>query len=46
MHRRKNGRSSFGVLDDVRGTLSLLDIPFTDINNIVMSPNSILTGFV
>ncbi|KAG5543404.1 hypothetical protein RHGRI_016217 [Rhododendron griersonianum] len=31
---RKNGRSSFGVLDDVHSILSLLDIPFTDINNI------------
>ncbi|XP_058221016.1 uncharacterized protein LOC131331166 isoform X1 [Rhododendron vialii] len=31
---RKNGRSSFGVLDDVHSTLSLLDIPFTDVNNI------------
>ncbi|KAG5543403.1 hypothetical protein RHGRI_016216 [Rhododendron griersonianum] len=31
---RKNGRSSFGILDDVHSTVSLLDIPFTDINNI------------
>ncbi|KAH7850529.1 hypothetical protein Vadar_034398 [Vaccinium darrowii] len=31
---RKNGRSSFGVLDEVHSTLSPLDIPFTDINNI------------
>ncbi|XP_057469014.1 uncharacterized protein LOC130758197 [Actinidia eriantha] len=32
---RQNGRSSFGILDDVHSTLSLLDLPFTDINNII-----------
>jgi dipeptidyl aminopeptidase/acylaminoacyl peptidase len=31
---RQNGRSYLGVLDDVQGSLSLLDIPFTDIDNI------------
>ncbi|CAL5383675.1 unnamed protein product [Camellia sinensis] len=31
---RQNGKSSFGILDDVHSTLSLFDIPFTDINNI------------
>lgn len=31
---RQNGRSYLGVLDDVNGLCSLLDIPFTDIDNI------------
>ncbi|KAK1554086.1 hypothetical protein Q3G72_007691 [Acer saccharum] len=31
---RQNGRSYLGILDDVEGSLSLLDIPFTDIDNI------------
>ncbi|KAB5568941.1 hypothetical protein DKX38_002734 [Salix brachista] len=31
---RKNGRSFLGILDDVQSSLSLLDIPFTDIDNI------------
>lgn len=34
---RQNGRSHFGILDDVESSFSLLDIPFTDINNIVGS---------
>lgn len=34
---RQNGRSYLGILDDVQNCLSLLDIPFTDINNIVGS---------
>ncbi|KAF9687591.1 hypothetical protein SADUNF_Sadunf02G0109300 [Salix dunnii] len=33
---RKNGRSFLGILDDVQSSLSLLDIPFTDIDNIVL----------
>ncbi|PON45873.1 Peptidase S9, prolyl oligopeptidase, catalytic domain containing protein [Parasponia andersonii] len=31
---RQKGRSYLGIVDDVQGTISLLDIPFTDINNI------------
>ncbi|CAK7347594.1 unnamed protein product [Dovyalis caffra] len=31
---RQNGRSFLGILDDVQSSLSLLDIPFTDIDNI------------
>ncbi|XP_044475519.1 uncharacterized protein LOC123203274 isoform X2 [Mangifera indica] len=31
---RQNGRSYLGVLDDAEGSISLLDIPFTDIDNI------------
>ncbi|KAJ4701806.1 putative Acylamino-acid-releasing enzyme [Melia azedarach] len=31
---RQNGKSFLGILDDVGGSLSLLDIPFTDIDNI------------
>ncbi|XVE94834.1 hypothetical protein REPUB_Repub02eG0044000 [Reevesia pubescens] len=31
---RQNGRSYLGILDDVQGSISLLDIPFTDIDNI------------
>lgn len=33
---RKNGRSYLGILDDVESSLFLLNIPFTDINNIVL----------
>ncbi|KAL6212497.1 hypothetical protein ACLB2K_017717 [Fragaria x ananassa] len=33
---RKRGRSYLGILDDVEGSLSLLSIPFTDINNITL----------
>ena len=36
---RQNGRSYLGILDVVNGSLSALDIPFTDINNIVPSKN-------
>lgn len=32
---RQNGRSYLGILDDAQHSLSLLDIPFTDIDNIV-----------
>ena len=32
---RQNGRSYIGILDAVQSSLSLLDTPFTDINNIV-----------
>ncbi|GAV69030.1 Peptidase_S9 domain-containing protein [Cephalotus follicularis] len=31
---RQNGRSYLGILDDGQSSLSLLDIPFTDIDNI------------
>ncbi|XVE70004.1 hypothetical protein DITRI_Ditri10aG0036900 [Diplodiscus trichospermus] len=31
---RQNGRSYLGVLDDAQGSISLLDIPFTDVDNI------------
>ncbi|GLT47022.1 hypothetical protein SLA2020_207440 [Shorea laevis] len=31
---RQNGRSYLGILDDAQHSLSLLDIPFTDIDNI------------
>jgi len=33
---RQNGRSFLGILDDVQSSLSLLDIPFTDINHMVL----------
>lgn len=33
---RQNGRSYLGILDDAQSSLSLLDIPFTDINNITL----------
>lgn len=36
---RKKGRSYLGVLDDVQSSLSPLEIPFTDINNIVFGGN-------
>ncbi|XP_050365718.1 uncharacterized protein LOC126784289 [Argentina anserina] len=38
---RKSGRSYLGILDDVEGSLSLLSIPFTDINNITLGINSL-----
>ncbi|RWR79336.1 Peptidase S9 [Cinnamomum micranthum f. kanehirae] len=38
---RQNGRSYLGILDDVESSFSLLDIPFTDINNIVSAPHSL-----
>ncbi|XVF74166.1 hypothetical protein PTKIN_Ptkin13bG0038400 [Pterospermum kingtungense] len=31
---RQNGRSYLGILDDIQGSISLLDIPFTDMDNI------------
>ncbi|KAL5579915.1 hypothetical protein UlMin_012357 [Ulmus minor] len=31
---KQKGRSYLGILDDVQHTMSLLDVPFTDINNI------------
>ncbi|KAJ0985726.1 hypothetical protein J5N97_004082 [Dioscorea zingiberensis] len=33
---RKNGRSYLGILDNSESTFSVLDIPFTDIDNIVV----------
>ncbi|XP_058088673.1 uncharacterized protein LOC131235501 [Magnolia sinica] len=36
---RQNGRSYLGILDDVQNTLSLLDVPFTDISNIIAGPS-------
>lgn len=33
---RQNGRSYLGIVDDVQGALSLLNIPYTDIDNIVL----------
>ncbi|GAB4839349.1 hypothetical protein Ancab_028876, partial [Ancistrocladus abbreviatus] len=36
---RQNGRSYLGVLDDAQSSLHLLDIPFTDINNITLGRN-------
>ncbi|KAL5558604.1 hypothetical protein UlMin_034815 [Ulmus minor] len=32
---RQKGRSYLGILDDAQHTISLLDVPFTDINNII-----------
>ncbi|KAE8100622.1 hypothetical protein FH972_018505 [Carpinus fangiana] len=34
---RQNGRSYLAILDDVQSSLSLLEIPFTDIDNLVLS---------
>ncbi|GMN24668.1 hypothetical protein TIFTF001_040607 [Ficus carica] len=34
---RQKGRSYLGILDDVQSTISLLDIPFTDIDNIILA---------
>lgn len=36
---REKGRSYLGVLDDAQSSLSLLDIPFTDISNITFGRN-------
>ncbi|XP_021722624.1 uncharacterized protein LOC110690106 [Chenopodium quinoa] len=36
---RLKGRSYIGVLDDAQSSLSLLDIPFTDISNITLGSN-------
>lgn len=33
---RQNGRSYLGILDDVQISLSVLNIPFTDTDNIVL----------
>lgn len=42
---RMNGRSYLGVLDVEQNKLSLLDTPFTDINNIVTNYDSITESF-
>ncbi|KAL5992680.1 hypothetical protein ACLOJK_013599 [Asimina triloba] len=36
---RQNGQSYLGVLDDFQKKLSLLDVPFTDIRNIIAGPS-------
>ncbi|KAL6216539.1 hypothetical protein ACLB2K_009762 [Fragaria x ananassa] len=36
---RQNGKSYLGIVDDVQGSLSLLNIPFTDIDNITLGIN-------
>ncbi|KAH9624638.1 hypothetical protein KSS87_000793 [Heliosperma pusillum] len=36
---RKKGRSYLGILDDAQSRLTIIDIPFTDINNIVSGSN-------
>ncbi|VVA24792.1 PREDICTED: S9 family peptidase [Prunus dulcis] len=36
---RENGRSYLGILDDVQGSFSVLNIPFTDIDNITLGIN-------
>ncbi|KAM1134065.1 hypothetical protein ACFX19_043945 [Malus domestica] len=36
---RQKGRSYLGILDDVHGSLSLLNTPFTDIDNITLGIN-------
>lgn len=33
---RQNGRSYLGILDDVQGSFSVLNIPFMDIDDIVL----------
>ncbi|KAG6608495.1 Dipeptidyl aminopeptidase BIII, partial [Cucurbita argyrosperma subsp. sororia] len=38
---RQHGRSYLGVLDEAQSSLSLLDIPFTDINNIALGRDCI-----
>ncbi|XP_060187216.1 uncharacterized protein LOC132616664 isoform X1 [Lycium barbarum] len=38
---RENGKSYLGVLDVTQGKVSVLDIPFTDINNITSGVNSL-----
>ncbi|XP_047322461.1 uncharacterized protein LOC124926309 [Impatiens glandulifera] len=38
---RKNGRSFVGILDDTKNTLTPLDIPFTDTNNIALGVNEL-----
>ncbi|XP_038715564.1 uncharacterized protein LOC120009168 [Tripterygium wilfordii] len=39
---RRNGRSYLGILDDAHSSLSVLDIPLTDMNNIITSGNRCL----
>ncbi|XP_021819383.1 uncharacterized protein LOC110761254 isoform X2 [Prunus avium] len=36
---RQNGRSYLGILDDVQSSFSVLNIPFTDIDNITLGIN-------
>ncbi|XP_077212900.1 dipeptidyl-peptidase 5-like isoform X2 [Tasmannia lanceolata] len=36
---RQNGQSYFGILDDVQNSITLLDVPFTDISNIMSGPS-------
>ncbi|KAL5706033.1 hypothetical protein ACHQM5_024248 [Ranunculus cassubicifolius] len=38
---RQNGKSYLAILDDAQKSLSVLDVPFTDMNNIVSGPNCI-----
>ncbi|OUZ99806.1 Peptidase S9 [Macleaya cordata] len=38
---RQNGRSYLGILDDAQNSLTLLDVPFTDVKNIVSGGNCI-----
>lgn len=38
-HYRLNGKSYLGILDATQSKLSLLDIPFTDINNLISGPD-------
>ncbi|KAL8166044.1 LOW QUALITY PROTEIN: hypothetical protein V2J09_007543 [Rumex salicifolius] len=39
MEAEQKGRSCFGILNDANGSLSLVDIPFTDINSITLGNN-------
>ncbi|BBG95280.1 alpha/beta-Hydrolases superfamily protein, partial [Prunus dulcis] len=39
--QKNNGRSYLGILDDAQGSLSLLNIPFTDIDNITLGINCV-----
>ncbi|XP_077252937.1 dipeptidyl-peptidase 5-like isoform X2 [Tasmannia lanceolata] len=36
---RQKGRSYLGILDDVQNSVTLLDVPFTDIRNIISGPS-------
>ncbi|KAM7280474.1 hypothetical protein ACFE04_007608 [Oxalis oulophora] len=36
---RQNGRSNLGILDEAQKSMTLLDIPFTDIDNITVGDN-------
>lgn len=40
---RKNGRSYLGILDHTQSSFTLLDIPFTDIYNVVSSEHCFLS---